>query len=696
MKPEIVTLETSSLVLGFDRSSGSLVKLYSKASNWNVIKRPKLGLSWRMMLPLEGKRNNEAWGHKQPDAPRCECTDERIVFTWDSITTEFGGKMDVKVTAECAVENDQAVFRMHLSNRSGCLIENVYYPYIGDLYRTNNCESMKFEHGSYIAMKTYSMYPIFPNCQGTHSVDYPTLCVEDHINPPMNPFGLISDNNGNGLYLGVAERRMEAATWHAEYLPGWRNSNDFRVFEEDTAAGKDAYTRFAVGHLPFVAPGDDFDLLAFSMEAYRGSWHTGASCYTKVSKQWNRLPAQTPAWAKEPHSWLQIHINSPEDELRIRFKDLPKIGEECKKYGVKAIQLVGWNQGGQDRGNPSHTPDPRLGTFEELKEAIRQIREMGIKLVLFAKFVWADQSNEDFEDVYKELAIKDPYQNYYVYKGYQYMTLSQLTNVNTRRLIPMCFGAEKYREICNAEFQKCVELGADGILYDECLHHSPTLCCFDTSHGHRYGASSYGWDEDLIEGFREMVKDREFLIAGEAVYDFQHNYYDLSYARTWGRDHTPVSRYIRPDGNIMTAVTGFNDRGMINQCLLNRYIISYEPYMFKGMLSDYPDTVDYGQKMDALRTDLREYFWDGRFCGGLGGSVQLGDGGTLDSYAVYQNAGGRQGMVICNYDEEKSVFVLPSLENGRKLSRYRLVDDSGLTPFESGFVIPPRSAAAVI
>ena len=78
-----------------------------------------------------------------------------------------------------------------------------------------------------------------------------------------------------------------------------------------------------------------------------------------------------------------------------------------------------------------------------------------------------------------------------------------------------------------------MELGADGILYDECLHHSPTfVLLFDTSHGHRYGASSYGWDEDLIEGFREMVKDREFLIAGEAVYDFQHNYYDLSYART--------------------------------------------------------------------------------------------------------------------------------------------------------------------
>ena len=32
----------------------------------------------------------------------------------------------------------------------------------------------------------------------------------------------------------------------------------------------------------------------------------------------------------------------------------------------------------------------------------------------------------------------------------------------------------------------------------------------------------------------------------------------------------------------MTAVTGFNDRNMVNQCLMYRYIISYEPYNFKG------------------------------------------------------------------------------------------------------------------
>jgi hypothetical protein len=50
----------------------------------------------------------------------------------------------------------------------------------------------------------------------------------------------------------------------------------------------------------------------------------------------------------------------------------------------------------------------------------------------------------------------------------------------------------------------------------------------------------------------------------------------------------------------MTAVAGFDDRNMINQCLLYRYIISYEPNNFKGRLTDYPDTVAYSQKMDAL------------------------------------------------------------------------------------------------
>ena len=692
-----ITLETNSLALSFDQETGSLTGLQSKVSDWTIIKRPELGLSWKIMLPLEGKRNNNAWGHQQQVKPECRFSDDFVEFTWKSIESEYGGTHKISITTICQLVEDQAVFKMTIANNDQVMVENVYYPYIGDLYRPDGCQKLAFMHGAYCGLREYEMYPRFPNPIGTHSVDYPTLTISpDHANPPMYPFGLISDQAGNGLYIGLTERRIEPVTWHAEALPGWRNSNDFKLFDSDTAFGKTVFTRFAAGHFPFTGPGESSELLPFAMQAYRGDWTVGTDCYRKISQKWNKLPAGMPQWAKQPHSWLQIHINSPEDELRIKFKDLPKIAEECQRFGVRAIQLVGWNDGGQDRGNPSHSPDPRLGTFDELKQAISQIKQMGIKLILFAKFVWADQSRDDFNEKYLPHAIKNPYGDYSVYKGYQYMTLSQMADVNTRRLVPMCFGSEEYLKICNQEFMKCVELGADGILYDECLHHSPTLCCFDPSHQHRYGESSYKFDEKLIDGFRELVKDREFLIAGEAIYDFQHNYYDISYTRTWGRNHQPTSRYMRPDGKIMSAVVGFNDRSMINQCLLNNYMISYEPYNFKGMLSDYPETVAYGSKMDQLRADLAEYFWDGEFLARQKGLVSTERDEVYQHYSVFRTADGKYGMVICNYDEDHSISVNAVTDQGFTYSQYRLVDQNTMNDIKGPIEIPPESAVVII
>jgi hypothetical protein len=692
------SIETTNLRASFDTETGSLIELYSKVSQWDIIKREKLGQSWKMMIPLHEKRNNNALNNAQPVKPECISTDKSIEFKWSSVVSEFGGEHDVTIITKCEAVGQQLVFGMNIANHDYVVIENVYYPYLGDLYRPDHCGKLQFMHGSYSGMKEYEMYPRFPNPVGTHSVDFPTLTVgASAANPPMYPFGLICDDKENGLYIGIAERRIEAVTWHAEALPGWRSSNEFKLFEEDTFEGKDVHTRFSVGHLPYVQPGETFNLLSFGMEAYLGDWTHGVDCYRRVSRNWNKLPLQTmPEWSKNPHSWLQIHINSPEDELRMKFKDLPRIGLECKKFGVAAIQLVGWNDGGQDRGNPSHSPDPRLGTFEELGNAIREIQEMGVKVILFAKFVWADQSREDFESKYLPHAIKNPYGDYEVYKGYQYMTLSQMADVNTRRLIPMCFGSDEYLKICNEEFTKCVDLGADGILFDECLHHSPTLCCFDISHQHRYGESSYQFDEKLIDGFRKIVEGKEFLIAGEAVYDFQHDYYGVSYTRTWGSDHKPTSRYMRPQGKIMTAVVGFHDRNMINQCLLNNYIISFEPYNFKGMLSDYPQTVGYGGKMDALRSDLREYFWDGSFCGMQNGRAALANGENHEHFSVFMTDTGRFGMIICNYDDKNPIRVSPSIGGGYSLTRYRGVDDGTLHDLGEYIEIPPESAVAVI
>ena len=144
----------------------------------------------------------------------------------------------------------------------------------------------------------------------------------------------------------------------------------------------------------------------------------------------------------------------------------------------------------------------------------------------------------------------------------------------------------------------------------------------------------------------------------------------------------------------MTAVTGFNDRNMLNQCLMYRFIISYEPYNFKGRLEDYPETVAYGQKVDEIRREYRKWFWDGEFQGTKGVTVSPVDGGIFETYGVFAAEDNSVGVVLCNY-EDTTWCVNVNAESGR-LRKYRLVEDEAWKPIEGGVVLPPRSAAIVL
>src|SRR5262249_54082465 len=161
-------------------------------------------------------------------------------------------------------------------------------------------------------------------------------------------------------------------------------------------------------------------------------------------------------------------------------------------------------------------------------------------------------------------------------------------------------------------------------------------------------------------------------------------------------NHIPLSRYMLPDVPLMTAVTGFNDRNMLNQCLMYRYIISYEPYNFKGRLDDYPLTMTYGKQMDALRSEFRTYLWDGEFHDKVGAVVTVEDK-PHHPYSVFLNrANGKHAVVIVNYDETKSITARISLDGSHALDRYCLVDQPGWHKVQDGVMVPPLSAAVAL
>ena len=325
-------------------------------------------------------------------------------------------------------------------------------------------------------------------------------------------------------------------------VPGYDSAMESRVPNASAISGLDVASRFAAVHLPYIQPGESRKLTPIAIQPFQGGWQQGVDVYKRWRDSWMTTP-DLPEWACHPHSLWQLHINSPEDELRIPFVELGAIGEEAARHGVEAIQLVGWNDGGQDQGNPSHSHDPRLGSFDELKAAIAHIQSCGVKLILFAKFTWADRATDWFRQDLHRLAIKDPYGDYYHYVGYHYQSATQALDINSKRLIPMCFGSDEYVAVSEREFQKVLDLGADGILYDENQHHSPALLCFDESHGHRVGFPVYSRDNAFQQNLEKMsaAVNPDFLYAGEGIYDWQFEAYHLSYHRSWDRQHVPLS-----------------------------------------------------------------------------------------------------------------------------------------------------------
>jgi hypothetical protein len=291
-------------------------------------------------------------------------------------------------------------------------------------------------------------------------------------------------------------------------------------------------------------------------------------------------------------------------------------------------------------------------------------------------------------------AAKDPYGDYYTVAGFGYQTPASLAEIDTRRIVPMCMSSPEYRTTATSEFRKSLDLGVDGLLYDECHHHGENYrYCFDHDHGHHVPSNMFSGDAPLAEGFRQTASKQnpDFLFAGEDLYDLQFRHYSISYLRV-GRGHVPLHRYIDPDAEMMIAVTGYNDRHTINIALLYRYIISYEPRNFKGRLDEFPKTLEYGKQVDALRKRYSMELWDVEFLG-MDGATVTANKGHLINYSVFINhISGKRTVIVANGDYEEYVQAHVEIADSRSKMTLATPECSDPVNTDGTCDIPPLSA----
>lgn len=686
-------IESPSLRLGFSPQNGALVSAVSNLTGWQIMGLESLGESFRLLVPLSAdRRNHSVYGKEQTNC-RAAKTENGLAFSWRGVTGETGLSLDIDVDIRVEAEGDGIVFTATVNNKSPYMIEAVQAPYLAQVSCPKKARKMHQFSYWYNSAMEHELYPSFTNHIGYYGTLQPTQLSpwSGNIINPSAPFRAIKTED-EGLYIGVHSQNAEPVAFGFELHPGYESWYGSAVPRQDEIGGLPVHISCAAMHYPYVKPGEACTLAPICMQAYTGDWSAAALIYRTWREGWMEC-ARIPDWARQPHAWLQIQVNSAEGELRVPYKELPGLARECRENGITVIQVTGWNNGGQDKNNPSHSTDPGLGTFEELRDAIAECQKMGVRIVLFTKFIWADRATEWYRDELKALAAKDPYGDIYAHPGFRYLTPTQLVDINTRRFAAMCFLSDDYRRICADEFGKCVALRADGILFDECLSHGPALLCFDEGHGHRYGQSLYQQDNTLIREFAQRLGEgrEDFLFAGEACYDQQMQTYNFSYIRSQLENHIPLERFLMPGLPIATAVIGFNDRHIVNQCLLYRYILSHEPRNFKGRPTDYPLTLAYARQMEALRLELRKWLWDGEFCHHAG--FELTPKNSLEAelaWAVYRADDGTAAMVVVNFSESCGVFF--SVAGSQAFAHCRTVEAPQAAAPDGVLALPPKQA----
>ena len=680
-----VILQDSEFLVAFDPASGALTRMEHNPTNWTVERRPALGASFRMLVPLPGRRANFVLGQKQKAISVQKIADNQIRIVWKDLMSEHGGVLPITFTATVTLKNGKLAFNATLENQSSYPIETVDYPYFGDLNPPTSTSALAARTMWYGNLGDDQIYPNFGNEKGYWGVDFPTKTFGTN----RSLFCLLQSEN-EGLYVEMSDPSLP---YYLEYTfeqhPGVVHGSV--VPKTDEFSGFPVHLEFRTCHFVFAQPNSTKQFAPIVMRGYKGDWHAGVDVYREWRDTWFKKP-QLPAWAQDVHSWTMLRMNTPEEDYTISYKKFLEYGEEYAKYGVKAVQLIGWNIGGQDRDDPSQDTDPNLGTWQEFHATIAKVQSLGVNVILFGKLNWADLTSKWYKDELYKYEAKDPYGIRYEQGGYDYLTPTQLASINTRRRAVMDFQDPTYRDIATKEFEKILALGSAGWLWDEICHHSSCLYNFAPGHGYNPPGYIYGGDLPLSAQLRAAADkvNPDFIFSGEGPEDWLMQYFPV--AET-GVGSTPICQYLDTGHSLLLAgVSGFDDREQLNMCLLRRIVIQYEPFLYKGHLHDFPLTMAYGKKIDDLRRRYKAWLWDGKFRDTLGAEVtSVGP----SHYAVYIAESGKRAVVVINPDSDHAITAKVSLPNSGSLS-VATPEQPEPQPTNGTTQIPARSAAVIV
>ena len=661
LNAKLKEFETPICTLHLDSLTGNLCGITWKNPKLDLVQEPRLGENFRLRFPHPGYEANYFLSSQQK-VSRIEARPDGVTCHYDSLRNARE-EISVKTAYHLRAVESQLELSLEIENSTELPLAEVFYGIIGG------------QNGLVNRQDTESLVPglysnlspgIFRGFAGSYGggnlgIRYSAQgFLYTGFNMVMGWTEFWNPRANVGLYYAYHDPEPKLAGIYYELRPFTKTAvvGDQWPTAADVPASEPIRLTMGWLNFPYARKGTSrFGPVV--LQVHPGDWHEGSLLYRHWFDQHFQV-RRRPTWLRKEMAWQSVIVSNCEDEALYRFKDWPKLAADAKKYDVTTFEILGWNVGGIDRGYPQYTPDPRLGTQEEFRQALAEIRSMGVHPLLFANIQVADTATPLFKEKLHRYAVMGEWAPDYSLMGWGEGTISARLSLTRSNMTLVSPAHPEYRKFLVDQFVERVKDGGQGFQLDKagitsCLDFNPDL---PTSPDRSLPEGMLLAYADLTSKTREV--NPEVAIASEMFWDRAFPFVDVSYARMNQIDMpSPALKYTFPEWTSTICAEAPGDFNIMNNGMRYGLVWALQP-------RHYNDSMDerltrplsrYVQELIRIRSKHKDVLFFGRFCDTLGAEVK---GGADVRYSVFEGMDkpGKACVVVNFGNEEETAEVM--------------------------------------
>ena len=621
-----IVVRSGNATVELDRGTGLVTSFTDSATGSGLTPIAGAGEAFRLIL-RSADGSLVAIRGAELGEPEWTTADGRATAEWRSpLRDENHTLHDITVRVAYVLVGSELRVWMSLTNRTRFTVLEAWYPTLGGLAALG---------GEVLASNTVTRRRLALPF-GDFALHY----------PGGMPMGFLDIGGEKGLYFGAHESLARLKV--------------LRVMEQDG----DIAARLV--HLPFTKPGGEMNGCAAVFRFRTGGYDASGRIYAAWFRRTFGVKDPGQDWIRRQSFFQMTMLMLPEGNINYRYRDIPRLAADAKKYGLEAIQLAGWQKGGHDNGYPLYEPDPRLGTWEDLRKAVTACHRMGVRVFFFVNIQPAmldlDWYRRELHRYESETASGDPI----LIAGWGMGTLASRMGLTTPLMAFLDPSLPKYADALMAYFRKLASIGADGVhvdkMFPQALNVNPNLTLPpDTS----------GW-EGAIRFLTRMDRECRAINANWRISN-ECNWgraLQVGTATWWAGNMTAVKRVFPETAETVGLYQPFDYAG-VNNAVRAGHVVMVAPYHFQRSMDapGWQGLARYIRDVKRIRDRLADTVFMGYCPGADRAVVQSADGGVAHNVfrnpktglhvAVVQNTGASPVLVtLKEFAESPSTTVV--------------------------------------